>query len=87
MAGKHASAIDAEAMTVTMAGDPLEETQVQKTRRVIAAQALREHPDDPEAAAVAARELMMMLGIHPDQENDEHPRLGPNNLPNPEARR
>jgi hypothetical protein len=73
MAGKHASAIDAESMTVTMDGDPLEDDQISKARLTVCA-----NVDNAEEAT----ELMMMLGIHPSQEKEAVSTLGPNNLPN-----
>lgn len=78
MAGKHASAIDAEAMTETMECDPLEETQIERARRTVCANS---------ADATEAIELMMMLGIHPDQDKAVQPTLAPNNLPNPKSLR
>ena len=62
MAGKRATAMDYEAMTSTMEADPLEDSQIDKARRVIAG-----HPD---VDAAAAAELMKMLGIFPGQEAD-----------------
>lgn len=75
MPGKHASALDAESMTVTMDGDPLEPTQIEKARLTVCG-----NVDNAEEAI----ELMMMLGIHPSQETSVHPLLAPNNLPNPQ---
>ena len=79
MPGKHASAIDAESMTVTMDGDPLEQTQVDKARRTVVGWVSRN-----DLGVSDAEELFKMLGICPSQDEDHVPALGPSNLPNPQ---
>lgn len=61
--GKHASAIDAESMTVTMDGDPLEESQIERARRTVAGWVARENMGAQELS-----DLMRMLGLFPDQQ-------------------
>lgn len=75
VAGKRPSAINTEAMTVTMDSDPLRADQIHKACKVVAVN-LR---DDPEAA----NEIMAMLGIHPHNPQETAPLLEPSNLPNP----
>lgn len=82
MAGKRATAMDYESMTTTMEADPLNLSQIEKARRTVVRQAIKQHPQDQQAASRRARETMLMLGIHPTQEHELVPTLPPNVLPN-----
>lgn len=73
------SAMDYESMATTMEADPLESSQIDKTRLTVIAQARKLHGDTPEAVSWA-RETMLMLGIHSSQDGDHQSELTPYTL-------
>jgi len=76
------SSMDYESMATTMDSDPLQESQIAKARRTVAAQSARFFPDDKDKAVDYATHVMKMLGIHPSQDDDHVPSLAPNMLAN-----
>jgi hypothetical protein len=61
--------------------DPIPDDTKDKVRRVVCSYAEGDTVGDQVAAA---EEMMMMLGVHPSQDNDEAYRVGVTNLPNPQ---
>lgn len=74
--------MDYESMATTMDSDPLKESQIEKARKTVAAQSARFFPDDKDAAVDYAYHVMMMLGIHPSQDDEHAPTLPPSLLAN-----
>ena len=74
---KPTTAMDTEAMTVTMDADPLKQEQIDKARKTMSEIVARAG-----GGADTLADTLMMLGIHPDQKDDMVPLLAPITLPN-----